>query len=90
MNRMGMSMINEAILCLQEAVLESPLDGDVGAIFGLGFPPFKGGPFRYCDQLGLKQTVELMNDLAARYGARFKPAALLLDKADKGESFYMD
>jgi 3-hydroxyacyl-CoA dehydrogenase/enoyl-CoA hydratase/3-hydroxybutyryl-CoA epimerase len=90
MNRMGMSMINEAILCLQEAVLESALDGDIGAIFGLGFPPFKGGPFRYCDQLGLRQTVELMNDLAARYGARFKPAALLLDKADKGESFYMD
>jgi 3-hydroxyacyl-CoA dehydrogenase/enoyl-CoA hydratase/3-hydroxybutyryl-CoA epimerase len=68
--------------------LESPLDGVVGAIFGLGFPPFTGGPFRYIDHAGAGVIVSLLDDLAAKYGARFKSTQLLRDKAQKGEKFY--
>lgn len=86
--RMAMAMVNEALLCLQDGILSNPTDGDVGAVFGLGFPPFRGGPFRYVDTLGAKATVELMEQLAAKHGARFKPAQILVDKANKGEGFY--
>ena len=87
-HRMGMMMLNEALLCLQEGILESPTDGDVGAIFGLGFPPFTGGPFRYIDHVGAGKVIAMMDDLTAKYGARFKPAQILRDKAAKGEKFY--
>ncbi len=86
--RCGMSMVNEAALCLQEGIIENPLDGDIGAIFGLGFPPFRGGPFRYIDTLGAQQVVNILNDLAAKHGARFKPAQILVDYAKSGKKFY--
>lgn len=86
--RCGMSMVNEAALCLEEGIIENPLDGDIGAIFGLGFPPFRGGPFRYIDTLGAQQVVDILNDLAAKHGARFKPAQILLDYAKSGKKFY--
>lgn len=87
-HRMGMMMLNEALHCMEEGILESPLDGDVGAIFGLGFPPFTGGPFRYIDHAGAGVVVSLLDDLAAKYGARFKSTQLLREKARKGEKFY--
>ncbi|MCC6582741.1 MAG: fatty acid oxidation complex subunit alpha FadJ, partial [Chitinophagales bacterium] len=86
--RCGMSMVNEAALCLEEGIIENPLDGDIGAIFGLGFPPFRGGPFRYIDTLGAQQVVDILNDLAAKHGARFKPAQILVDYAKSGKKFY--
>jgi 3-hydroxyacyl-CoA dehydrogenase/enoyl-CoA hydratase/3-hydroxybutyryl-CoA epimerase len=87
-HRMGMMMVNEALHCLQENILESPVDGDVGAIFGLGFPPFTGGPFRYIDYMGAGKVLKLMDDLTSKYGARFKPAQILKEKAAKAEKFY--
>jgi 3-hydroxyacyl-CoA dehydrogenase/enoyl-CoA hydratase/3-hydroxybutyryl-CoA epimerase len=86
--RCGMAMVNEAALCLEEGIIENPLDGDIGAIFGLGFPPFRGGPFRYVDSIGAQKAVDILNDLSAKFGARFKPAQILLDYAKSGKKFY--
>ena len=85
---MGMMFLNECLHCLEENILESPLDGDVGAIFGLGFPPFTGGPFRYLDTKGADTVLAMMEDLTAKYGARFKPANILREYAKEGKKFY--
>jgi len=86
--RVVLTMLNEAAFCLGEGILRSARDGDIGAIFGLGFPPFLGGPFRYMDTLGIDQVLVQLNALAEEHGERFKPAPLLLELADKGTSFY--
>ena len=86
--RCAMAMVNEAALCLEEGIIANPLDGDIGAVFGLGFPPFRGGPFRYIDSLGAAKVVEILNELEQEYGARFKAAQILIDYAKKGKLFY--
>ncbi|MDB5228779.1 MAG: fatty-acid oxidation protein subunit alpha [Bacteroidota bacterium] len=86
--RCAMMMVNEAALCLQENIIENPLDGDIGAVFGLGFPPFRGGPFRYMDTLGAQQTVDILKKLSEKYGARFEPAQIIIDYANAGKKFY--
>ena len=86
--RLVFAFLNEAVLCLQEGILRSPRDGDVGAIFGLGFPPFLGGPFRYLDHLGARFAMEVLERLRAKHGDRFTPAPLLVDRAREGKTFY--
>ncbi|MEX0813366.1 MAG: 3-hydroxyacyl-CoA dehydrogenase NAD-binding domain-containing protein [Chitinophagales bacterium] len=86
--RLGFAMVNEALICLEEGIISSPLDGDIGAVFGLGFPPFRGGPFRYVDALNPRKAVEILNDLKSKYGERFKPADVLAKKAAAGKLFY--
>ncbi|OAN62862.1 multifunctional fatty acid oxidation complex subunit alpha [Balneola sp. EhC07] len=88
--RMALTMINEAAYCLEEGILKSATDGDLGAILGLGFPPFLGGPFRYIDRLGADVIVKKLNGFAEEFGPRFKPASILMDKAKKGETFHKD
>ena len=68
--------------------LRHALDGDVAAIFGIGFPPYTGGPFSYIDTMGVAEFVALADRLAADYGPRFTPPQMLRDMADKGETFY--
>jgi 3-hydroxyacyl-CoA dehydrogenase/enoyl-CoA hydratase/3-hydroxybutyryl-CoA epimerase len=86
--RCALLMINEAMLCYGEGILRSPRDGDIGAIFGLGFPPFRGGPFRYVDAVGAGTVVRTLEDYALKFGPRFRPAPVLLDMAAKGARFY--
>ena len=86
--RCVLQMVNEAALCLGEGILRSPRDGDVGAVFGLGFPPFRGGPFRYADSLGAAQVVERLRRYQDRFGLRFAPAPKLLELAQSGGRFH--
>lgn len=86
--RLSLVMINEAVLCLQENILESPVDGDLGAILGLGFPPFLGGPFRYIDREGAGSILKRMNVLQKELGDRFKPAEMLIKKGESNERFH--
>jgi 3-hydroxyacyl-CoA dehydrogenase/enoyl-CoA hydratase/3-hydroxybutyryl-CoA epimerase len=87
-DRAALLMINEAVLCLQQDVISCPRDGDVGGVLGLGFPPFRGGPFRYVDFVGAAETMDSMERCRERFGPRFEPAPLLRDHARSGRSFH--
>ncbi len=87
-SRCVMAMINEAVQCLEEGIIRSPRDGDVGAVFGIGFPPFRGGPFRYIDALGADRVVKELEELHGRFTPRFAPAELLVAMARRGDRFY--
>ncbi len=86
--RCALMMVNEACLTYGEGILRSARDGDVGAIFGLGFPPFRGGPFRYVDTVGAREIVRRMERFRDRLGNRFAPAPVLLDMAKNGGTFH--
>lgn len=88
--RLTLMMVNEAVHCLGEGILASARDGDAGAILGLGFPPFRGGPFRYVDETGIAEVVEKLAALAGTHGPRFKPAPLLLKMAKTGKRFHAE
>lgn len=81
-------MLNECVYCLQEGIADNPRDIDIGVIFGLGFPPFRGGILRHADNVGIKKVVEQMNKLADTFGERLRPAPLLEQMSQRGESFY--
>ncbi len=87
-NRCMVQMLNEAVRCLEEGIIASARDGDIGAIFGIGFPPFLGGPFRYIDSLGVTGLVADLRRYEQQFGARFTPCNLLLAMAEEGRSFY--
>ncbi|MGD9425453.1 fatty acid oxidation complex subunit alpha FadJ [Pantoea sp. NSTU24] len=81
--RCMMMMLNEAARCLDEQVIRCARDGDIGAVFGIGFPPFLGGPFHYIDQLGAADVVNRLTRLTQRYGDRFTPCDALIQAARK-------
>jgi 3-hydroxyacyl-CoA dehydrogenase/enoyl-CoA hydratase/3-hydroxybutyryl-CoA epimerase len=86
--RMVYALLNEAARALEEKVVRSARDGDIGAIYGFGFPPFLGGPLRYIDSLGAQKVVAELERLRDRYGDRFAPAAVLEEMARNGGRFY--
>jgi 3-hydroxyacyl-CoA dehydrogenase/enoyl-CoA hydratase/3-hydroxybutyryl-CoA epimerase len=86
--RLVLGLVNEAVRCLDEGILRSPRDGDVGAVFGIGFPPFHGGPFRYVDAVGAAEIVHRLEELDARFPRRFSPTPLLESMARSGARFY--
>ncbi len=86
--RLVYSMLNEAAMACADGVVRSPRDGDIGAIFGIGFPAFRGGPLRMIDDVGPRRTVETLYQLQEQFGERFRPAASLLDMARSGARYY--
>ncbi len=86
--RLSFAMLNEAVRALEDGVIRSPRDGDLGAIYGIGFPPFRGGPFRTLDAIGAGAAVATLERLAAAHGDGFLPAASLVEQARRGGQFH--
>jgi 3-hydroxyacyl-CoA dehydrogenase/enoyl-CoA hydratase/3-hydroxybutyryl-CoA epimerase len=86
--RLVYAMLNEAAMAAAEGVVRSPRDGDIGAVFGIGFPAFRGGPLRMIDDLGASRVVQMLRSLEASHGPRFHPAEALVRMAEEGGRFY--
>ena len=82
------AMLNEAAMAYAEGVVRSPRDGDMASIFGIGFPPFRGGPLRMIDDVGQANVVATLERLAAKHGKRFTPAEALVRMAKDGLKYY--
>jgi 3-hydroxyacyl-CoA dehydrogenase/enoyl-CoA hydratase/3-hydroxybutyryl-CoA epimerase len=86
-DRLMFAQANEAARCYQEGVLRSVADANIGSIFGWGFAPFQGGALQFINAMGARRFVERAHELAARHGARFEPAAVVLALAESGGRF---
>ncbi|MCG7555631.1 fatty acid oxidation complex subunit alpha FadJ [Pseudoalteromonas sp. Of11M-6] len=86
-NRCVAQMLNEAARCLDEGIIRNARDGDIGAIFGIGFPPFLGGPFSYMDKKGANKVCSELSTYAADNPV-FTPAEPLLAMAEEGKAYY--
>ncbi len=78
----------ESARCVEEGVVTDMREADVGSILGFGYAPFTGGTISYIDGIGTKAFVDMCNELAKKYGTRFKPGRLLRDMAKTGDTFY--
>ncbi|MCP5079546.1 MAG: fatty-acid oxidation protein subunit alpha, partial [Psychromonas sp.] len=81
-------MVNEAVRCLQEEIIEKPAYLDMAMLMGTGFPAFRGGLLKYADDRGLQNICDKLTELSKLYGERFEPAALLIEKANNQQLFY--
>jgi 3-hydroxyacyl-CoA dehydrogenase/enoyl-CoA hydratase/3-hydroxybutyryl-CoA epimerase len=81
-------MLNEAVRCVDEGIVLNARDGDIGAVFGIGFPPFLGGPLRYIDNIGASSLVAQLTQWQQQHGERYKPCNALVDMAENATCFY--
>ncbi len=87
-DRLTYAFAGETVRCLEEGIVASARDADIGAVLGLGFPPFRGGPLRWLDTLGAEHALWRFRTLAEHAGPRFEPPALLVEHAEKGRAFH--
>jgi 3-hydroxyacyl-CoA dehydrogenase/enoyl-CoA hydratase/carnithine racemase len=87
-DRMLARAINEASFMIEEGICDRPQDMDLAVIYGLGFPPYRGGICRYADAWGIRNVYEHLLKLEKEQGVRFKPASLLKEMAESGRTFY--
>ena len=85
--RMMVAMCMETIRCLEDGIVSTAIEADMGLVLGIGFPPFRGGALRYVDSLGLSQFCEIA-DKYAGLGELYQPTAKLRDMASANETFY--
>jgi 3-hydroxyacyl-CoA dehydrogenase / enoyl-CoA hydratase / 3-hydroxybutyryl-CoA epimerase len=88
-HRLILLTVNEAARCVEEGVVDSPEDADYGMLLGTGFAPFRGGPLRFAEHLGIKRTVEELERLA-RTEEKFTPCEILKKHARDGTKFYRE
>ncbi|MDG4887481.1 3-hydroxyacyl-CoA dehydrogenase NAD-binding domain-containing protein [Mesorhizobium sp. WSM4887] len=86
--RLLVTIALEAVRVMEEGIVTDPREADVGSILAFGFAPFTGGALSYIDGIGAKRFVKIAKGLQKKYGAEFKTPKLLLDMAEKGETFY--
>ena len=86
--RLVLALVNEAAYCLHEGILFEPCAGDLGAVFGIGFPPMRGGPFQYVDSVGAEHVVKRLSALRESLGRRFEPCPNLVALAASGGRFH--
>lgn len=87
-DRAILPLLNEAVRCLEDGIIASARDGDIGAVFGIGFPPFLGGPFRYLDARGIREVVRVLDTLNQQFPGRYEPARTLREMAASGARFH--
>ena len=88
-DRMMLPMIIESSRCLEDQIVASPVEVDLGLIYGLGFPPFRGGALKYADTIGLQELCKTASNYKA-LGKLYEPTAQMQKLAQAGKTFYPD
>ncbi|MDX5378637.1 MAG: fatty acid oxidation complex subunit alpha FadB [Halomonas sp.] len=86
--RMMVPLCLETVRCLEDGIVETPAEADMALIYGIGFPPFRGGALRYIDAMGVAEFVKLADGLAEELGPLYAPTDKLRRMAESGERFY--
>lgn len=88
-NRLLYIQALEAARCVEEGVITEPMDADLGAVLGLGFPSWTGGPLSFIETVGIQPFVDECRRLAARHGQRFEPSPWLIERAERNILFHV-
>ncbi len=86
--RCVLQMLNEITYCMQENIITSARDIDMGVIFGFGFPPFRGGILKWADSVGISRIVDLLKNYEQKVGGRFTPSEYIVQMAKQNQSFH--
>ena len=86
-DRLMIALCNETVRCLEDNIVSTPAEADMAMIMGIGFPPFRGGPCRYIDQIGLQNYLALC-DKYASLGKAYEAPQMIRDMAANGKTFY--